>query len=214
MECGVVDEHTVRQNGSKPFWTAQQPAGGASADAHQSHPILLATLDTRRARVLGEQDMKFKSIEESRQLVEWSRSNRLTKLCNAIALGLAVALVSGGGIHNLGGAIPIMILAYFLSRPTGPIVLAGFLAFGAWYSEYRGLGASPDRSMLIALAIGSIVSFVGYVGYLNSRKLIQLLDQSKRKYLIGFLPLIYFVAYIVFTLLIAIVLNFGTPTLL
>lgn len=153
--------------------------------------------------------MHNNSIEAQRIEAEWLQTPRSIKISNAIALGVGMGLVAGGGIANLAVMIPSMVAACFLIRPTAPLVLAAFIAFGNVSADYMDAGQPVTGSTIPALTTATIYALAGYAAYLGSKRLIRWLQKREKHRLIKFLPVIYLTTYFVLTVIMGALLSPG-----
>lgn len=153
--------------------------------------------------------MQDKSIEARRLETEWLQTPRSVKISNAVALGTAMALVAGGGIESLGVMLPSGIAAYFLMRPTAPLVLAGMIAFGKVSADYMDVGQSSVSATIPALTGAALYVLAGYAAYLGSKRLIRWLQKPEKHWLITFLPVLYLAAYLALSVTLHAILSPG-----
>ncbi len=153
--------------------------------------------------------MQDKSIEARRVEAEWLQTPRSVKISNAIALGVSMGLLHGGGIESLGVMVPSIVAAYFLVRPTVALVLAALVMFGNVSADYMDAGQPVTSSTIPALTTAALYALVGYAAYLGSKRLIRWLQKRDKNRLIRFLPLLYVAAYFTLTVLMAALLSPG-----
>jgi len=131
------------------------------------------------------------------------------RIAHGVGLGLGTALVSGGGILNLGLVFPIMLLAILSpnQNPKYALILAGLIEAGKAMSPQLDQNVSPSQALLFGGMVGCIVALVGYGAWVGSKWLYDYLKNQewvRPSYLLLVTPL-YVAAYIGVTVVLAVI---------
>ncbi|MCP5405404.1 MAG: hypothetical protein H6922_04170 [Pseudomonadaceae bacterium] len=127
------------------------------------------------------------------------------RITHGLALGLGMALICGGGVTNLGTALPIMLVAILTpnQNPKYALILAGWIAAGWVISPLLDQGTNSARALLQGVTVGSVVALASYTTWHLSHLLYNYLNTQKivsTRYL-WLLQIIYLLAYMSITVM-------------
>lgn len=120
------------------------------------------------------------------------------KALHALALGIGIALVNGGGISNLSMSLVFSALAYFDSKevPKLSLTVGSLITMGHYMSPLMD-HMEADKVLLASLPWGILAGILGYSNWKLSQKI-----TSRYKATITTTPLLglaYLVAYFIAT---------------